>query len=341
LWWGTPNGCSVGVTGTVALALSAGVLSSPCLAVGTLAEPLTVLSRPTSASSFAQPMGVAVDTVGGLVIIADTGNHRIRIFDDGGYPISSFLHMADGPKGLVPGEPRTIAVARQGTLYVLDTQANYIDVMDLLGNSLGRIQPGELARALPNASALGEKPEDFRTVALALDRQDRLVLAVGSFKTRIWVLDENRSVIRIFDGSEGGGTALGSVTDLFVDGEGRIYVTDGTLTPAVRVFSREGAQLLAFGQRDTGDENFSLPGSVVATDDGRIWVLDPIRQVVKVFGEDGRLLGMLGGLGRRMGDFLYPSRLATDGRDRLYVLERVGARLTTFAILDAAESVSQ
>jgi sugar lactone lactonase YvrE len=340
MWWGLPSVCPAGISSIVVL-LAAVVLSCPCFAADSPAEPISVLRQAGAATSFAQPMGVAVDTVGGLVIIADTGNHRVRIFDLDGYPISSFPHLVDGPKGPVPGEPKSVAIDRQGILYVLDTQASYIDIMDLLGNSLGRIQPSELARALPSAPAIGGSSEDFRAVALALDSQDRLVLAVGSPRCRIWVLDENRTVVRVFDGSEKGGPALAAVTDLFVDREGRIYVTDGAQAPCVRVFSPEGTQLLAFGQKDTGDENFSLPGSVVATADGRIWVVDTIRQVVKVFDRNANLLGMVGGQGVRLGDLSYPSRLATDGRDRLYVLERVGARLTTFRIQPLAQAVSQ
>ena len=320
------------------LAAAAWMAPVPCSGEDVLAEPISVLSRPTPATSFAQPMGVAVDTVGGLLIIADTGNHRIRVFDLDGYPIVSFLHRVDGQRGPTDGEPTAISVDRQGNLFILDTQADYVDVMDLLGNKLGRIVPSELARTLPGSPA-GGSSQDYQPVALALDPQDRLVLAVGAPASRIWLLDENRAVRLTFDGTEQGGSPLGAITDLFVDGEGKIYATDGTLTPAVRVFSPEGREVLSFGQRETGDQNFSLPGSVVATEDGRIWVVDSIRQVVKVFDRDGGVLGMLGGLGRRRGEFLYPSRVTTDGRDRLFVLERVGCRLTTYRIHEMAESV--
>lgn len=324
----------------VLLGLACLTLFRPCWASPPLAEPLFTVSQPGPATSLALPMGVAVDTTGGLVIIADSGNHRIRIFDLDGYPITSFLHKVDGLRGPQLGEPKSVAIDRQGTLYILDTQASYVSVMDLLGNPLGRIAPRELAKFDPGDASSGDGDEAFMPVALALDPDDRLVLAVGGLKSRIWLLDHDRSVRLAFDGGEGVREPLGAVSDLFVDHVGRIYVTDATRTPAVRVFSPGGQELLAFGQRETGNENFSLPAGVVATDDGRIWVVDTIRQMVKVFSPDGAYLGMFGGLGRGLGDFTYPTRLATDGRRRLYVLEKIGARLTVFDIPELAVAVS-
>jgi hypothetical protein len=102
----------------------------------------------------------------------------------------------------------------------------------------------------------------------------------------------------------------------------------------VRVYAPDGRRVLAFGLHDVGNENFSLPTSVVSTPDGRIWVLDTMRQVIKVFDGEGRYLDQIGGLGRDMGALTYPSALAIDGKDRLFVLERVGARLTTFRIAE-------
>lgn len=316
--------------------LAACSLAGPGQASAPLAEPLFTVSQPGPATSLALPMGVAVDTTGGLVIIADSGNHRIRIFDLDGYPINSFLHKVDGLRGPQLGEPKSVAVDRQGTLFILDTQASYVSVMDLLGNPLGRIAPRALSVQRPGDASSGDGDEAFMPVALALDPDDRLVLAVGGLKSRIWLLDHDRSVRLAFDGGEGTREPLGAVSDLFVDAAGRIYVTDATRVPAVRVFSPDGRELLAFGQRESGNENFSLPASVVATNDGRIWVLDTIRQMVKVFSPEGTYVGMFGGLGRGLGDFTYPTRLATDGRERLYVLEKVGARLTVFGIPELA-----
>lgn len=301
------------------------------------AVPIAVLDRVGPASFFSGPLGVAVDTTGGLIVIADTGNHRIRIFDLDGYPISSFTHWVDGPRGKQRGEPKALAVDRHGFLYVLDTMATYVDVMDLLGNPVRRIDPASFSPGgIDSTATIGPEKvgADMIPVALALDPEDLPVLAVGGQRSRIVGLDEHNRVRWTLDGSEGGGEPFGSITSLFVDGEGRIFVADGTGVPTIRGFSSDGRGFLGFGAHETGNENFSFPSSVATTADGRIWVLDTLRQVVQVYSRSGAFLGKVGGMGQEAGSFFFPSALATNGKTRLYVVDRVGARLTTFRITE-------
>ena len=303
-----------------------------------LAEPISVLDRVGPASFFSAPLGVAVDTTGGLLVIADTGNHRIRIFDLDGYPISSFPHRVDGPRGSQPGEPKALAVDRQRLPVRArrDSRPTSTSWTCSATRSAASTRPPSLpAGSIPRRpSSGGRADENLVPVALALDPEDRLVLAVGGQRSRVWALDEHDVIRWTLDGTEEGGAPFGAITDLFVDGEGRVFVVDGTGTPAVRVYAPDGRRLLGFGLHDVGNENFSLPTSVVTTPDGRIWVLDTMRQVIKVFDGEGRFLDQVGGLGRDPGAFIYPSALATNGKDRLYVVERVGARLTTFRIAE-------
>jgi len=73
---------------------------------------------PESASSFWGPRGIAVNG-NGNVLVADTGNKRIVVFDKDGNYITEF-----GSAGFDPGqfdEPVGVAVAPSGTVYVTDT----------------------------------------------------------------------------------------------------------------------------------------------------------------------------------------------------------------------------
>ena len=73
---------------------------------------------PESQSSFWGPRGIAVDSRG-QVLIADTGNKRIVIFDSNGNYLSEF-----GTGGFDPGqfdEPVGVAIGPDGTVYVTDT----------------------------------------------------------------------------------------------------------------------------------------------------------------------------------------------------------------------------
>jgi predicted membrane-bound mannosyltransferase/DNA-binding beta-propeller fold protein YncE len=83
---------------------------------GQYGQPLPGVSE--SASSFWGPRGIAVDG-NGNVLVADTGNKRIVVFDKDGNYITEF-----GTAGFDPGqfdEPVGVAVAPNGTVYVTDT----------------------------------------------------------------------------------------------------------------------------------------------------------------------------------------------------------------------------
>jgi sugar lactone lactonase YvrE len=294
----------------------------PAVASPILAEPIQTFDRVGPAIFLDHPMGLALDRVGSLIVIADTGNRRIRIVDSNGMPVHDFAHRVDGPHGRMPGEPRAVAVDDDGRLYVIDALAGTIDVMDLLGNTLGTIDPAAIARVpMP----------DLTPVALTIDASQRLVVAIGAQSSEVWGLDDEHEVSWRLTGVEGDGTAFGAITSIHVDVLGRLLITDATGPSCVRVYGPDRRPLVAFGAHDTGNENFSHPIGIAGTPDGRIWVADATRQSVKAFRASGELEGLLGGRGARKGEFLYPTALATDGQ-HLFVLERVGARLTTFRL---------
>ena len=281
-----------------------------------------------------------MDTVGGLVLVADTGNHCIRAFDYDGYPLRTWYHHVDSARGRVLGEPQSVLVSRPGLLYVLDAVTDYVDVMDLLGSTIRQIRPADLEGL--DASTLEAGPAadvSRKPTAFALDRDERLLIAFGNSPATLVALDPEDRVVWTLRGDEGGGARFGAITDVSVGIDGRIYVTDGTAEPAVRVYSHEPRFLFGFGGHDVGDHNFSFPSAVAATADGRIWVIDSIRQTIKVFDREGGFLGYFGGAGVASGDLLYPTSIDTDGRERLFVVERVGARLTSYRVQEFASAV--
>jgi hypothetical protein len=73
----------------------------------------------------ASPRGIAVDSTGGKVLVADTGNHRIRLIFAG----NVFALAGDGSEGFLDGQgisarfasPTGIALDADGVAYVADT----------------------------------------------------------------------------------------------------------------------------------------------------------------------------------------------------------------------------
>ena len=123
-----------------------------------------------------------------------------------------------------------------------------------------------------------------------------------------------------------------SISGIWVDDEGKIYVCDIFAIPVIKIFSSEGEYLRGFGGHSVERLDFSFPSDIVVTRGGRIWVGDSIRQVVKCLGQDGRFVTMIGGFGGNPGDMRYPSAIASDGDTLLIVAEKNGNRYQQFII---------
>lgn len=86
-----------------------------------------------AAAQLSQPIGLALDSTGGL-LIADAGAHRIRLVPAAGGTISTFAgtgssgNTGDGgaATSATLNAPRAIATSAQGTVYVVDTGNNRV-----------------------------------------------------------------------------------------------------------------------------------------------------------------------------------------------------------------------
>ena len=215
------------------------------------------------------PMGIFFDTVRNECYVADTGNGMVVVFNENGMPVYRFLHDVFDARGRqVHGEPRSLAVDAQGTIYLADARATYLDVLDPRGRSITHID-------VPSDHC--GQPERFAFVALG---PDQTVYAVTACKVP--------RVALIRDGATVSGTIVlrdpdatrSCVSGFTVDGAGRIYTTDACASRMVQVYAPDGALQLAFGKHDTGYDNFAFPAGIVVTKTGDMWIADSIRQVV-------------------------------------------------------------
>ncbi len=275
---------------------------------------------PSRGILFRNPQGIEFDRTRGEIYVTDSGNHKISVFDLTGRHIFSIPYKVTEPRTnqLVATEPRDIAVDSQGTMFITDIISGAIQVRDMRGESIGKI---DLSKKL-NLNEAKVIPE-----YLHLDSKGNLYVTTTGEIHEVIVLDKHWDVVRRIKGKDEGFSFL---TGVWVDEEGRIYVTDANEIPCVQVFDREGKYLFGFGDKDIGDENFSHPHGIATTVNGDIWIVDSIRQVVKHFDREGRYIDMLGGFGVNAGDLLYPNGIAGDGMEKLFVLERVGSRYQYF-----------
>jgi hypothetical protein len=98
------------------------------------------------------------------------------------------------------------------------------------------------------------------------------------------------------------------------------------------VFTPQGEYLNGFAVHELGKSSVSLPVGVIGTADGRIWVVDEIRQTIQVYDRDGVFIGLTGGRGVAPGQFAFPSSLTSDGRGLLAVTDKESGRIQVLGI---------
>ncbi|MEK7774427.1 MAG: hypothetical protein AAB305_00900 [Candidatus Zixiibacteriota bacterium] len=277
---------------------------------------------------FRDPARLFFDRNSQELFVADAGNHRIVILDTNLLAVHSFDHFVTNPftGETTKGQPMAVVVSSRGEIFVVDALADYVDVLDFRGQSLERIYPNRL---------LGDTTLRIKPTALTIDDSDNLYLIVSGDKTTVLVLDASLSMIRTI-GKVGDSPENFSTPSAIGVFEGRVYVTDMHSLPAVKVFDSTGVYISGFAAHDIDTKDLSLPQSIgftVVAGKVVIWILDTLRQVIKIYSLDGELVFTIGGMGTDLGKFQFPSGLSTDYTSTVYVSEKVGGRIQKFQIL--------
>jgi sugar lactone lactonase YvrE/tetratricopeptide (TPR) repeat protein len=173
-------------------------------------------------------------------------------------------------------------------------------------------------------------------------------VAAASSADRIYVLDEKKSALLVFDAlgavlktAGGAGQADGKFSEprgVAVGPNGRVYVAD-TGNNRIQILDRDGAFVAAFGSKGSEAGRLRGPQSVAVGADGRIYVADTGNDRIQVFTEEGILLEQIGTPGSLAGQFRGPSRVNVDATDAVYVLDKGNDRIQKFDA--AAKPVQQ
>ena len=271
----------------------------------TLVEPRLMVWGFSEGASFQQPRGIAFDPSDGAIYVANTGEHRIEIFSKTGRPLSRFVHRITRRDGVVTdGNPSALAFDRAGQLLVVDMAAPYVDVIDRRGRAIARM---EVPTGRPSAVAVAPNGDIFVGTTGDSSRVHR-------FRPD-YTLDATW-------GEDGGKPGqLFWVSAIGVLPDGTVAVACKRTTLGIQIFTRDGAYVRGFATHELGRGCISLPSGLVGTADGRIWVLDEIRQTLQVYDKEGVFITQTGGRGIDPGEFAHPSALSFDGKGLLAVTD--------------------
>jgi sugar lactone lactonase YvrE len=271
-------------------------------------------SRPSDV--MVKPYGVAVSKLG-RVYVTDTAARRVFVFDPEAKAVS-FV----GEKG--PGKltkPIGVAVDGEGKVFVADTTVNRVFGYDL---------KGQLAIAIGREGDL-ESPS-----GLAVDRARNLLYVADAKKHRVLCYSTvDGTAVRTMGRRGGGPGEFNFPTNLFVNRNGRLYVTD-TMNFRIQMFDPEGGFLAEFGTQGDTPGTLNRPKGVGVDSEGHIYVADSSFNNFQIFDALGRLLLYVGTGGTEPGEFFLPAGLSVDERDRIYVADQGNARVQVFEYLKPA-----
>jgi DNA-binding beta-propeller fold protein YncE len=317
------------------------------------------------AGDFKEPHDLFV-TDDGKVYVADSGNHRIVIFDkDWNFirEISGFMNEGSMDNFKLP---TGVYVTHEGDLYIADRENNRVVVL----NKEGVLK---LVIENPQAEIL---PENFRFSPnkVGVDSANRIfVVAQGVYEGLMEFSDEGN-----FDAFVGTNSVRPNAADYFwrliatraqreqmvmfipteftnldIDDRNFIYATNidpGTDEPIKRINAFGNDILKRHGFHDVSGDLYALSigpyqGRTQFLDievmpDGKYSALDGLKGRIFTYDDDGNLLYMFGGTGTQKGTFRTPVALAVK-EENILVLDRQRAMITSFAPSAFGSSVNK
>lgn len=199
-------------------------------------------------------------------------------------------------------------LVRRGRIYVSDTVARHVHMLDLNEKRYAEIGVKGNGRLV--------KP-----LGLALDEEGRLYVCDGSAKRVVIFSPEGE-----FLGAVGGERMLERPTGVAVTPDGsRIFVVDtggvNSRNHRVRVFDPQGRHIADIGERGSGEGEFNLPLNADMGPDGTLRVLDTGNFRVQAFSPELKIVNVFGKPGRYAGNFSHAKGIATDADGRIYIAD--------------------
>jgi uncharacterized protein (TIGR03663 family) len=188
-----------------------------------------------------------------------------------------------GAAGSEPGQlqnPRGIAVAPDGSIYVADTDNSRIEHFDRSGNLLEAW--GTFADSSKGPAPGGTFDQPWG-VGVAPDGN---VFVADTWNYRIQEFTADGKFVRMWGSSGQANTPTGfyGPRDVAVDSKGRVYVAD-TGNKRIVVFDENGNYLAQIGSGGFGPGQLDEPVGIALGPDGELYVADTWNQRVQVFRE--------------------------------------------------------
>ena len=279
---------------------------------------------------FSNPYDVAVDGDGN-VYIADTGNHRVQVFNKDGRWLRSITFSQHG-KAI---KPTSIAVHPDGRVAVADYNHKCLHVFDRNGQHIRSFRaPAAGSSHHHDSSAMQSHPLESYGMAFNPVSGQLLVTDYGGRRILGFTMDGQHELTidaaSLYPSLNEQAPAparqqLHGPLGIDIDHDGSIYVADFG-QHSVHVFSSDGDLMHRLGLQDgSSDEVVSCmqrPWGLCVTAPGHVVISEHDGNCISVFSSDGSLLNRFPSAGNVT--LNGPVGMAADPQGRLWVVERFG-----------------
>jgi hypothetical protein len=267
---------------------------------------------------FADPYGVATDSLGNLYVV-DGNNHRVQVFDRTGNFVTQWNTSASSNGQTA--SPYALAVDSRDpnaiVIYLVDTSNHLVKKFDSTG------------ALLTFWGAYGSAAEQFnKPTGVAVDGSGN-VYVVDSFNHRVQQFDSTGAFLAQWGSSGSADGEFMLPTGIAVDSSGNVYVAD-SLNQRIQKFTSSGSFLAQWGSFGNGVGQLDRPVGVAVDGSGNLYVTDSGNHRLLKFTADGSLLAQWGGYGSAAGEFALPNGVATDSDGNLYVADTGNQRIQQF-----------
>ena len=270
----------------------------------------------------------------GSIYVADSGNHRIQVFDENG----NFL-MQWGSEGTGPGqfsEPWGIAVSNEGQVYVADTWNHRVQVFNPTGDYVGSF--GEFAN-VQTGDPQTEPGKFWGPRDVALDAEGN-VYVTDTGNKRVQKFTRDGAFVQTWGG---GGIIPGKFEEpvgIAIDQQGNIYVAD-TWNRRIQKFDSDFNSITEWPVDGWDGESIVNKPYLTVDDQNRVHISDPEGyRIISYNGDTGDTLVTWGQYGQDLASFALPVGLKTDAQGNLLVVDSDNNRVMKFQvpIIDPAEA---
>ncbi|KAI8509237.1 hypothetical protein Bbelb_130850 [Branchiostoma belcheri] len=229
--------------------------------------------RGTRRGRFREPIGIAIDKLG-QVVVADSTNARIQIFDPYGRCLHAFPALSSHATG--------VSVSPLGDIVVVEWEENTVMIFSAEGKLLQRF-----------------RCEHFRQPYGVAVRQDGWIVVADAKAHRVFVLAPDGTLVRTV-GERGTGEGQFEQPYFVATDQNDDIIVAEMSNHRIQVFDMFGNFKRKFGSYGQKLGQFSCPAGVAVDRDGHIIVVDTDNQRVQVFRDDGKVLSVVSSAEHRL-----------------------------------------